>query len=38
MQTLALERAKNSVRVDCLAPTAATRMVEGCCLQTFWRP
>ena len=28
MQTLALEGAKNNVRVNCLAPTAATRMTE----------
>lgn len=29
MQTLALEGAKNNIRVNCLAPTAATRMLEG---------
>ncbi len=29
MQTLALEGAKYNVRVNCLAPTAATRMLEG---------
>ncbi|MEI8030726.1 MAG: SDR family NAD(P)-dependent oxidoreductase [Comamonadaceae bacterium] len=29
MQTLALEGAKNDIRVNCLAPTAATRMTEG---------
>lgn len=29
MQTLALEGAKNNVRVNALAPTAATRMTEG---------
>jgi NAD(P)-dependent dehydrogenase (short-subunit alcohol dehydrogenase family) len=29
MQTLALEGAKNNIRVNCLAPTAATRMTEG---------
>jgi len=29
MQTLSLEGAKNDVRVNCLAPTAATRMTEG---------
>ena len=29
MQTLAIEGAKNDVRVNCLAPTAATRMTEG---------
>ncbi len=28
MQTLALEGAKNDIRVNCLAPTAATRMTE----------
>jgi NAD(P)-dependent dehydrogenase (short-subunit alcohol dehydrogenase family) len=28
MQTLAIEGAKNNVRVNCLAPTAATRMTE----------
>ena len=28
MQTLALEGAKNNIRVNCLAPTAATRMTE----------
>ena len=29
MQTLAIEGHKYSIRVNCLAPTAATRMVEG---------
>ncbi|MGE3601242.1 MAG: SDR family NAD(P)-dependent oxidoreductase, partial [Dehalococcoidia bacterium] len=29
MQSLALEGAKNNVRVNCIAPTAATRMMEG---------
>lgn len=29
MQTLALEGEKHNVRVNCLAPTAATRMLEG---------
>jgi NAD(P)-dependent dehydrogenase (short-subunit alcohol dehydrogenase family) len=29
MQTLALEGAKNNIRVNCLAPSAATRMLEG---------
>ena len=29
MQTLALEGHKNNIRVNCLAPTAATRMMEG---------
>jgi NAD(P)-dependent dehydrogenase (short-subunit alcohol dehydrogenase family) len=29
MQTLALEGAKNDIRVNCLAPTAATRMTQG---------
>ena len=29
MQTLALEGEKNNVRVNCLAPTAATQMTEG---------
>ena len=29
MQTLALEGARNNIRVNCLAPTAATRMTEG---------
>ena len=28
MQTLAIEGAKNNIRVNCLAPTAATRMTE----------
>jgi NAD(P)-dependent dehydrogenase (short-subunit alcohol dehydrogenase family) len=29
MNTLALEGAKNDIRVNCLAPTAATQMLEG---------
>ena len=29
MQTLALEGEKNNIRVNCLAPTAATRMTDG---------
>jgi NAD(P)-dependent dehydrogenase (short-subunit alcohol dehydrogenase family) len=29
MQTLSLEGEKNGIRVNCLAPTAATRMTEG---------
>lgn len=29
MQTLGLEGAKHNIRVNCLAPTAATRMTEG---------
>ena len=29
MQTLSIEGAKNEIRVNCLAPTAATRMTEG---------
>src|SRR5690606_22632026 len=29
MQTLAIEGAKYDIRVNCLAPTAATRMMEG---------
>lgn len=29
MQTLSLEGAKSDIRVNCLAPTAATRMTEG---------
>ena len=29
MQTLAIEGAKNDIRVNCLAPTAATRMTEN---------
>jgi NAD(P)-dependent dehydrogenase (short-subunit alcohol dehydrogenase family) len=29
MQTLALEGAKTNIRVNCLAPTAGTRMLEG---------
>jgi NAD(P)-dependent dehydrogenase (short-subunit alcohol dehydrogenase family) len=29
MQTLSIEGVKNDIRVNCLAPTAATRMTEG---------
>ncbi len=29
MQTLAIEGQKNNIRVNCLAPTAATRMLQG---------
>lgn len=29
MQTLALEGARNNIRVNCIAPTAGTRMLEG---------
>jgi hypothetical protein len=29
MQTLSIEGAKHDIRVNCLAPTAATRMTEG---------
>jgi NAD(P)-dependent dehydrogenase (short-subunit alcohol dehydrogenase family) len=29
MQTLALEGAKSNIRVNCIAPSAATRMLEG---------
>ena len=29
MQTLSIEGARDSIRVNCLAPTAATRMTEG---------
>jgi NAD(P)-dependent dehydrogenase (short-subunit alcohol dehydrogenase family) len=29
MQTLSIEGAKSDIRVNCLAPTAATRMTEG---------
>jgi NAD(P)-dependent dehydrogenase (short-subunit alcohol dehydrogenase family) len=29
MQTLSLEGAKSDIRVNCLAPTAATQMTEG---------
>ena len=29
MQTLSIEDAKDNIRVNCLAPTAATRMTEG---------
>ena len=29
MQTLSIEGAKNDIRVNCLAPTAATRMPAG---------
>jgi NAD(P)-dependent dehydrogenase (short-subunit alcohol dehydrogenase family) len=29
MQTLSLEGARNNVRVNCIAPTAGTRMLEG---------
>ncbi len=29
MQTLSLEGQKNNIRINCIAPTAATRMMEG---------
>jgi hypothetical protein len=29
MNTLAIEGAKNNIKVNCLAPTAATQMLEG---------
>jgi NAD(P)-dependent dehydrogenase (short-subunit alcohol dehydrogenase family) len=29
MQTLAIEGAKNNIKVNCIAPTAGTRMLEG---------
>jgi NAD(P)-dependent dehydrogenase (short-subunit alcohol dehydrogenase family) len=29
MQTLALEGARNNIRVNCIAPTAATQMLDG---------
>jgi hypothetical protein len=37
MQTLALEGAKDGIRVNCLAPTAATRMTEGLLPPRCWR-
>jgi NAD(P)-dependent dehydrogenase (short-subunit alcohol dehydrogenase family) len=36
MQTLALEGERNNVRVNCLAPTAATAMTEGCSPRKNW--
>jgi NAD(P)-dependent dehydrogenase (short-subunit alcohol dehydrogenase family) len=35
MQTLSIEGAKNNIRVNCLAPTAATRMTEGLLSETM---
>jgi NAD(P)-dependent dehydrogenase (short-subunit alcohol dehydrogenase family) len=29
MQTLGLEGAKNNIRVNCIAPSAGTRMLDG---------
>ena len=37
MQTLALEGARHDIRVNCLAPTAATRMTEGIMPETMSR-
>jgi NAD(P)-dependent dehydrogenase (short-subunit alcohol dehydrogenase family) len=36
MQTLALEGARNNIRVNCIAPTAATQMLEGLLPQQEW--
>ena len=35
MNTLALEGAKHDIRVNCIAPTAATRMIEGLVPETL---
>jgi NAD(P)-dependent dehydrogenase (short-subunit alcohol dehydrogenase family) len=37
MQTLSIEGAKNDIRVNCLAPTAATRMTENLLPDTVLR-
>jgi NAD(P)-dependent dehydrogenase (short-subunit alcohol dehydrogenase family) len=37
MQTLSIEGAKNNIRVNCLAPTAATRMTEKLMPETVLR-
>ena len=37
MQTLSIEGAKNNIRVNCLAPTAATRMTENLMPETVLR-
>ncbi len=37
MQTLAIEGAKNDIRVNCLAPTAATRMTDKLLPETMLR-
>ncbi len=37
MQTLSIEGAKNNIRVNCLAPTAATRMTENLMPQAVLR-
>jgi NAD(P)-dependent dehydrogenase (short-subunit alcohol dehydrogenase family) len=37
MQTLALEGGRYDIRVNCLAPTAATRMTEGIMPETMLR-
>ena len=34
MQTLSLEGARNDIRVNCIAPTAATQMLDGLLPQT----
>lgn len=36
MQTLGLEGEKHNIRVNCIAPTAATRMLEGLLSQTLF--